>query len=154
MGNAQLSLEVEVQAPPEAVWAAATDWPRQGEWMLGTSVHVIRGDGGAGSELAAFTGVRGVGFLDTMEIVELRPPLCCRVRHSGALISGEGGFRVISRGDGDRSTFVWWEDLSLPSGAGPLWPLARPGFRWGLRRSLDRFAGFVLRHRAGEVGGA
>jgi len=150
MAEAQLSLQVAVPAPPEVVWAAATDWPRQGEWMLGTSVRVVRGDGGEGSELAAFTGLRGVGFLDTMEIVEMRPPLCCRVRHTGDLISGQGGFRVISCGEGDRSTFLWWEDLSLPTGTGPLWPLVRPGFRWGLRRSLDRFAAFAPRHGKGS----
>ncbi|WP_295148235.1 MULTISPECIES: SRPBCC family protein [unclassified Saccharopolyspora] len=147
MGRAQLRLEVPVPAPPEAVWAAATDWPRQGEWMLGTSVHVVRGDGGPGSQLAAFTGFYGLGFLDTMEIVEMREPLCCRVRHTGRLISGEGGFRVISRGDDDRSTFVWWEDLSLPAGTGPAWPVVRPAFAWGLRKSLDRFAVFCVEHR-------
>ena len=148
MGNARLELEVPVRAAPERVWAAATDWARQGEWMLGTEVHVVRGDGGPGSELAAFTGLGGVGFLDTMEIVEMRPPLCCRVRHTGSLVSGEGGFRVIARGEPDESTFTWWEDLSLPTGTGPLWPVLRPGFAWGLRRSLDRFAEFCLHHRA------
>ncbi|GAB2660376.1 SRPBCC family protein [Saccharopolyspora gloriosae] len=148
MGNAQLRLEVPVRAAPEQVWAAATDWPRQGEWMLGTTVHVVSGDGGRGTTLAAFTGLRGVGFLDTMEIIEMRVPLCCRVRHTGALVSGEGGFRVIARGESDESTFVWWEDLATPAGTGMMWPVVRPAFTWGLRRSLDRFAEFCAEYPA------
>lgn len=147
MGNAQLRLEVPVRAAPEQVWAAATDWSRQGEWMLGTSVHVVSGDGGPGTTLAAFTGLRGVGFLDTMEIIEMRRPLCCRVRHTGGLVSGEGGFRVIGHCQADESTFVWWEDLSAPTGTGALWPVVRPAFSWGLRRSLDRFAEFCPSYR-------
>ena len=30
---------IEIDAPPERVWAAVTDWARQGEWMLATDVR-------------------------------------------------------------------------------------------------------------------
>ena len=40
-----LELAVDVAAPAEAVWAAAVDWDRQGEWMLGTRVHGGHGEG-------------------------------------------------------------------------------------------------------------
>ena len=61
-----------VAAPAETTWAALTDWTRQGEWMLGTSVRVTGGDGrGVGSTLAAFTGVGPLGFTDTMRITGL-----------------------------------------------------------------------------------
>ena len=35
---------VHVDAPPRQVWAALTDWTRQGEWMLLTDVEVTGGD--------------------------------------------------------------------------------------------------------------
>src|SRR3712207_7800800 len=35
---------VVVDAPPQQVWAALTDWTRQGEWMLLTDVEVTGGD--------------------------------------------------------------------------------------------------------------
>lgn len=152
MGVAELRLSVQVARSPEVVWAAATDWPRQGEWMVGTEVHLLRGDGGEGSELAAFTGLRGVGFLDHMRIVEWRPPRACLVRHTGGLIVGDGGFEVIARSP-SASTFVWWERLALPPGVGLVWPLVRPVFGWGLRRSLERFASWCERGTDGDEHG-
>ncbi|GAB3284603.1 SRPBCC family protein [Parasphingorhabdus pacifica] len=148
MGVGELRLSVQVGQAAETVWDAATDWPKQGEWMLGTEVFVLAGDGGAGSELAAFTGLRDVGFLDRMEIVEFRPPTRCRVRHTGALVSGTGGFDVIAHGP-RAATFVWWERLELPTGAGLVWPVLRPAVRWGLRRSLNRFESWCGRYAEG-----
>jgi hypothetical protein len=146
VGTTELWVDMPVAEPAETAWAAATDWSRQGEWMLGTEVHVLSGDGGQGSRLAAFTGLRGVGVLDTMEIVEWCPPSCCRVRHTGKLIVGDGGFRVIRR-DPYACTVVWWERLVLPAVAEWVWPLVRPAFLWGLRSSLSRFAMFCTRYR-------
>lgn len=149
-GVAELELSVAVAAPAETVWAAATDWPRQGEWMLGTEVHLVRGDGGQGSHLIAFTGFGGMGFLDTMDIVEFEPIRHCRVRHTGTLINGEGGFRVVDSG-ARASTFVWWEKLTLPTLARVVWPVVQPGFTWGLRRSLTQFATFCEHYRGGSL---
>lgn len=137
-----VALSVEVDAPVERTWAAATDWSRQGEWMLGTQVT---GEGtGAGGELAAFTGVGRFGFLDTMTITAWDPPRYCEVEHTGAVVRGTGVFAVRPLGGG-RSAFDWREDLDLPLGVlGRLgWPLARPLFVAGVRRSLDRFAAWA-----------
>lgn len=143
MGNAELELSVAVAEPAEKVWTAVTDWSRQSAWMLGTEVLVTSGDGGLGSQIAAFTGVSGFGVLDTMEITEWEPPLHCQVRHTGRFIKGDGGFHVIGRGP-YASTLVWWENLILPFGvAGSLaWQVIRPAFTWGLRKSLADFAEF------------
>ncbi|GAA4612818.1 SRPBCC family protein [Saccharopolyspora hordei] len=145
MGPVELRCSVPVQAPPEVVWAAATDWARQGEWMLGTEVHPVGAADGPGGQLLAVTGFAGVGVVDRMEIVEWRPPRSCRVRHVGALVVGSGGFDVVRCGNA-ASTFVWWERLTLPAGAGLVWPVVRPAFSWGLRRSLDAFAEFCRRY--------
>lgn len=138
-------LSVDVAAPAGTTWLALTDWPRQHEWMLGTRVSVVRGDGrSVGSRLAAFTGVRGVGFTDTFEITTWEPPLRCTVRHLGNVIRGTGAFHVHPKGP-QSSTFVWSESLRPPFG--PLgrlgWPVATPAFSVGLRESLRRFARFA-----------
>jgi hypothetical protein len=152
VGTVEFQAAVRIPESADTVWAAATDWTRQGEWMTGTEVHIIHGNGGPGSRLAAFTGVGGVGVLDTMDIVEWLPPECCRVRHVGRLIVGEGGFHVIR--DGPRAcTFVWWERLQLPALGASAWPLLRPAVRWGFDRSLRRFAAFCPRHREETRGG-
>ena len=143
--TAHLELTVDVDAPVEQTWAAATDWARQGEWMLGTKVKGTAQDGiGVGGGIEAFTGVGRLGFLDTMEITRWDPPHACHVLHTGRVVRGTGEFEVRPRGSG--STFVWREDLDLPLGVvGRLgWPLVRPLFRAGVQRSLDRFARWTV----------
>ena len=139
-----LTVRVDVDAPPETVFAAATDWERQGEWMLGTAVRIRRGDGrSVGSELAALTGVAGIGITDSMQITVWDPPSRCEVRHLGKVVRGTGIFGVVPRGR-DAATFAWTEELELPLGAlGDVgWTLVRPIFRRGLQFSLQRFAAF------------
>jgi len=139
-----LTMRVDVDAPPETVFAAATDWERQGEWMLGTTVRIRRGDGrSVGSEVEALTGVRGVGVTDSMRITVWDAPCRCEMRHLGAVVRGTGVFAVAPRGR-DAATFEWTERLELPLGVlGAMGaPLIRPVFGWGLRLSLARFADF------------
>lgn len=148
-----LTLSVEVGAPAGTTWLALTDWSRQNEWMLGTEVHVVAGNGrSVGSRLTAFTGIAGVGFHDTMEIVSWEPPLRCGVRHLGTLVRGTGTFHVQDKGP-QRSVFIWSEQLELPFGPiGALgWPVVRPVFAFGVRRSLDRFARFAESYSVGAV---
>ena len=140
--TAHIAVDVVIDAPPEAVWAAVTDWPRQSEWMLGTVVRSTDLDGvGVGGGLEAFTGVGRLGFLDTMVITEWDPPRRCVVLHTGKVVKGLGIFEVVAL-PGGRSRFVWAEELDLPLGvlgkAG--WPIVRPGFAWGVGRSLQKLA--------------
>lgn len=139
-----LTARVDVNAPPETVFAAATDWDCQGEWILGTTVRVRHGDGrSVGSEVEAVTGIRGIGVIDRMQITVWDPPARCEMRHLGRVVRGTGIFAVQPRGSGS-ATFEWTEQLELPLGAlGRLgWPLVRPIFGRGLQCSLDRFADF------------
>ena len=144
----ELTVPVDVEAPAEAVWRAVTDWEGQGEWMLGTRVHVTSGGDGRepGARLTAVTGIGPVGFTDTMEIVEWNDPggggpRRCVVRHTGKVVRGDGVFEVIEVAPA-RSRVVWSELLDLP--LGPLgrfgWRLVRPAFRAGVAHSLRRMA--------------
>lgn len=143
--TSHLRLDVVVAAPPEAVFAALTQWAEQGRWMLGTRVSVTRGDGvSVGSELSAWTGVGRLGFWDTMEITRWEPPSRVDVLHTGSVVQGTGSMEVLAL-PGRRSRFIWSEDLVIPLGAlGALgWPLVRPVFRAGVRKSLLAFARLV-----------
>lgn len=149
----ELAERVDVPAPLEVVFAAAMDWERQGEWILGTTVRVRQGDGrSVGSEIEAVTGVRGIGVTDTMRITRWEPPVRCEVVHTGRLVRGIGIFAVHPRGT-QEATFEWTEQLDLPLGAvGKLgWNLIRPGFAWGLRQSLDRFVDFCRDYPDGHA---
>jgi hypothetical protein len=148
----ELTETVDVAAPPERVWAALTDWARQGEWMLATDVRPVGGPAQqVGGRIEARTGLplrrgRHLGVLDTMVITGWEPPLRVEVRHTGRVVRGSGVFEIRPRGAG--ATFVWSEVLDLPLGAlgRAGWPLVRPVMRAGVRFSLRRFAAFAARH--------
>jgi hypothetical protein len=150
--RATLPVPVDVDAPADVVWAYVTDWERQGEWMLGTRVRVTGGDGrGVGTHLHAVTGVGPVGVPDTMEVTEFRAPAGdvpgrAAVRHTGAVIKGEGFFEVEALGP-QRSRFTFTELVDLPLGVlGRLgWAVGRPVVRLGFVKSLERMAQRVAR---------
>ena len=147
----ELVERIDVDAPPERVWAALTDWERQGEWMLLTDVRTV--DGAVQrlhGRLAARTGLplpggRHVGVLDTMIITKWEPPRLVEVQHTGRIVRGPGTFEVLPRGE--FSTLVCSEVWYLPYGLlGQLgWFLSRPLVVWGLRTSLRRFAAVAAR---------
>lgn len=142
MSRAVLELRQDVGAPAQVLWDAVVDWRNQGEWMLGTDVEVTAGDGqSVGTELAAFSGVRPIGFLDTMTITEWDPPHRCVVTHTGRLVRGDGIFEVHEV-TARTSEFRWREELDLPLGAlGRLgWPLVKPPFALGVKYSLRKLA--------------
>jgi hypothetical protein len=123
------------------------DWPRQGEWMLATSVA---GSQGAGARVVARTGFGPVGVTDTMLITEWDPPRRCAVRHTGRLVRGSGVFEVSAVGASRPGTpgmteFAWSEQLQLPGPVAAMlgrW-LIEPAGRWVMQLSLRRFARLV-----------
>jgi hypothetical protein len=137
---AEVSLSVDVEAPPEEVWAAAVDWARQGEWMAFTRVS---GGHGLGATLTAFTGVGRLGFDDPMTITAWEPPYRCVVRHDGRVVRGTAAFEVVPAPNG--ATFVWTEWLVLPFGLlGEVgFAVLRPLVLRPLRSSMARFARWV-----------
>ena len=152
--TAEVTVAVDVDAPPEVVWAAVTDWSRQSEWMLGTTVRATTAGGvGRGGGIEAFTGVGSLGFLDPMVITEWDPPRRCVVRHTGRVVRGDGVFEVLALPQG-RSRFVWSEILDLPLGRlGRLgWPVVAPAFGAGVRHSLLKLARDVGREHASGHG--
>ncbi|MGY1748399.1 SRPBCC family protein [Modestobacter sp. SYSU DS0511] len=154
----ELVEQVDVDAPPEQVFAALVDWERQGEWMVLTDVEPDADSGaqGVGGRIAAVTGVRlpfgllggrRIGVLDTMLVTRWEVPRRVDVRHTGKVVRGTGTFEVLPRGE-NGSTFVWTEEVDLPLGAlgRAGWPLARPVIAAAYRVSLRRFAAYARAH--------
>ena len=145
----ELVESIEVDAPPQRVWAAVTDWPRQGEWMVATDVREV--DGNARrlhGRMVARTGLplpggRHVGVRDTMVITEWEPPSRVVVQHTGRIVRGPAIIEIGPRGDG--ALVTWTERLHPPYGllGEVLAWLVRPFFAAGVRFSLRRFARFA-----------
>jgi hypothetical protein len=141
----ELTVAVEVATGQEQTWRAATDWPRQGDWIPLTTVRVTHGDGHRiGDRVVARTALGPVGFDDPMEITGWQPPHRCDVVHHGRVVRGTGIFTVEPSTTGG-SRFVWTECLDLPFGrAGQVaFGLVRPLAVLSLRAALRRFARFA-----------
>lgn len=143
-GAGEVTATVIVRAPAARVFAAFTDWERQGEWIPFTTVRLVKGDGGAGSVVESVTTVGPAILRDEMQVVRMDPPYEVRVVHCGRLLRGPGSLRCTPL-QGDRTQVVWHEWFHLPLGlAGRVaWPLLWPGSKVSLTQALKRFARLV-----------
>lgn len=126
---------------PDSAFAAMVDLAAQERWMIATRLYPV--ESGApvplvGSRVAAFTGVGGLGLLDTMTVTAYEPPRRWVVAKDGALLRGVGTMAVQPIAGGCRAS--WTNELTLPYGMlGRLMflvagPIARAALRACLRR--------------------
>ena len=143
-GSGEVTVKIIVNAPAERVFAAFTNWERQGDWIPFTQVRVAEGDGGPGSLIVAVTAVGKAVLRDEMRVDKVDPPFEVRVVHCGRWLRGPGVMRCTPLG-GDRTQMVWHEWFQLPAGmAGQVaWPVLWPGSKLSLRYALKRFARLV-----------
>lgn len=151
--SALVRAEVRVNAPAHVVWDYVTDWPRQGEWIPLTHVELLpreTGDRarGVGGRFRAWTGIGPVGFWDpiTITVWEQEPDgsARCEVMHTGAVVRGDGEFRVVAEGP-ESCRFMLWENVVVPGG-----PVGALLWR-AVGRFVDRGAASVLRRMARRV---
>lgn len=135
---------IKLSATPEHVFAVATDWENQHRWVFATRARADKNNGqGVGGSIWAFTGLLGIGFIDTMTITAWQPPFVCNIVHTGKVVRGSGSFKVAAGMSG--STFTWSEELELPFGIlnSLAWIFVKPISRWALHLTLKRFQKIV-----------
>jgi carbon monoxide dehydrogenase subunit G len=132
-----LAISLTIDAPIQSVWDALADWEKQGDWMLATKVWVTSSiQEGVGTQISAFTGMKSLGLLDTMEVTSWVPPFVCDVVHTGSIIKGVGKFELHEISP-MQTRFDWSEEVLAPR---PLFLVIFPGLYVGVRISLGRFA--------------
>jgi uncharacterized protein YndB with AHSA1/START domain len=117
------SVELPGVAVPDA-FAAMVDPAAQERWMIATRLYPVQAQvpvPAVGSRVAAFTGVGGFGFLDTMTVTAYEPPHRWVVGKDGDLLRGVGIMQVTPTPEGCRAT--WTNELTPPFGL-----LGRVGF--------------------------
>ena len=98
--------------------------------------------------LSLAPGIGPVGFWDplTITVWEQEPDgsARCEVMHTGAVVRGDGEFRVVAEGPAS-CRFMLWENLEVPGGpfGALLWRV--------VGRFVNRGAGSVLRRMARRV---
>ena len=137
MRSNYIAISLTIDSPIQTVWDALADWEKQGEWMLATKVWVTSSiQSGIGTRISAFTGIKNLGILDTMEVTSWVPPFVCDVVHTGSIIKGVGRFELHEITP-TQTRFDWSEEVLAPR---PLFLLGFPGLYLGVRISLARFA--------------
>jgi uncharacterized protein YndB with AHSA1/START domain len=136
----EASASVDLAADPETVFAAVSDWERQGQWIPLTRVRVVDGPPGLGQRVVARTAVGRIGFDDSMTVTWWDPPHRCEVLHTGRVVRGTGVFLVEPVDGGSR--FTWQERVLVPGGslARLVWPAARVVTRACLALAQRRLA--------------
>lgn len=138
---------VEVDAPPEHVWATLIDIERQPEWM-----HDLRDvrlltppPVGVGTRAVGRVQAFGIAVEDPIEVTAFEPPRRYAIRHAG-FVRGSGDIRLVpDGGDGDTATtLVIWEEILAPRLLPHLGGLVVAAiFRPIFERDLERLAALV-----------
>lgn len=137
--------------PVDRAFSALVDPAAQERWMIATRLYPVQAAArvpDVGSRLAAFTGIGGVGFLDTMTVTAYEPPHRWVVDKDGRLLRGVGTMAVTPTPGGSRAT--WTNELMLPFGPIGRWGflIIRPAVEVALTACLRRMARML---RAGTL---
>ncbi len=145
---ARIRVSIDIDAPPEQVWAAIRDVRGHAAWMADArAIRVTsRRSEGVGTAFECDTQLGPLRTTDRMEITEWRPARAMGVRHTG-VVTGDGRFtlRPVRRSNRARTRFRWQERLTFP------WWLGGPVgavvggrvLRWVWRRNLTALKAMV-----------
>ena len=141
----EISIQVEIAAPPKVVWAAIADVRTHTDWMADAQAIRLTSEKteGVGTTFECDTRVGLLHTKDRMMVTEWVPNLLMGVRHEG-LVMGEGRFTLTGNGS-DSTLFAWTENLVFPwwLGGSVVGLLSRPLLRGLWRRNLGRLKHLV-----------
>jgi len=146
----KVQVSVQIDAPPDVVWAAVEDIATHVEWMADAAAIRFTSPTrrGVGTTFDCDTRIGPFRMTDRMEVTEWRPGKVMGITHTG-LVTGTGRFtlRRLRRG---RTRFGWEECLRFPwSFGGPLGAfVANPVLMAIWRRNLRN-----LKHRVEQQRG-
>lgn len=135
-----LTFSITIQASQRAVFEYLSDWERQSDWIMFTTVKQLPGATSPRAvNLLAITKFGPIKLIDTMVITDWQPCERIAVEHTGRVILGKGVFSVKHLSD-DSCLFTWQEITPVPFGLiGKLGlfffqPLIRLPFQSSLRK--------------------
>ena len=110
-----ISVSIEIDATPAAVWAVVEPVERHVDWMNDAVAIRFVSDQmrGVGTTFLCDTKVGPITLVDRMEITEWEPEVTMGVRHSG-VVTGSGVFTLTPIDLGRRTRFTWTESLTFP----------------------------------------
>ncbi|MDO5701371.1 MAG: SRPBCC family protein [Bowdeniella nasicola] len=128
----EFTLHLDLDAPPEEVWAKLWDLERHTQAIPLTAVRLVAGDRlTEDSRFIARTGLGPFGFDDRMAVRTFEPPRCAVIVKEGSLLFGTITATLTPVAGGCR--LRWRQTYALTHVPNSL---ARPLLRRGYRRAL------------------
>jgi len=98
----------------DQVFEALVDWRGHEEWVPLTKVKILSGDGAAGTEFIATSGVGPLALPDRMRVDSLdREARTSRITKVGPVLTGVVDLTVTSLGE-NSSSVHWVENVQVP----------------------------------------
>ncbi len=110
-----VTVSIDITAPPEVVWAAVEVVERHVDWMADAVAIRFESEQerGVGTTFLCDTKIGPIKLTDRMEITRWDPGEAMGVRHSG-IVTGSGVFTLEPLAGGTRTKFTWTESLEYP----------------------------------------
>jgi uncharacterized protein YndB with AHSA1/START domain len=141
---AAVKVHIDIDAPPERVWAALEDISTHVRWMADAETITFSSPqtSGVGTTFDCLTRIGPISLVDRMEVTEWTAGRRMGVRHVG-VVTGTGAFTLSGRRRGRVTRFSWRERLEFPwwmggpVGAFAAKPVLGAVWRRNLRRLRD-----------------
>lgn len=134
-GAIHLTMEIEIDRPPHAVWPYLVDWERLDRWMLEARDFRVVGDRreGVGVESEATIRIAGISTRDRIRVSRWEPPAVLEIEHLG-WVKGRG---YMELGPTEAGTRLFWRETLRPPW-GMLGAIGIRLFRRSMRRTFER----------------
>lgn len=116
MKTVTLTYSVDIAATQQVVFNYISDWEKQSEWVLFTSVKQVQNVPKDNTQsLIATTKLGPLKIVDTMNVTSWQPYERIVVEHTGRMVRGKGIFSVAKKSN-DTCAFIWQEITPVPFG--------------------------------------
>ena len=144
MARVQFTVSRNLDLPADRVFAELIDWKAHEDWVPLTKVVIHSGDGGAGTEFTATSGIKPLALPDRMRIDTLDPEsMTVHVTKLGPILTGTVELSVTSTGS-NSCRLDWFEDVRVPVLpqflANPVGAAARQGFTTSIKKMAKKLA--------------
>ena len=139
MKTVTLTFRIHINADQQKIFEYVTDWEKQSDWIMFTTVKELSKSTNKDINLLAITKFGPLKLIDTMVVTELKPFERIVVEHTGRVVLGKGVFGIHRISD-KKCEFVWQEITPVPFGIiglvslVVLGPIFRLPFHFSLRR--------------------
>jgi carbon monoxide dehydrogenase subunit G len=144
MARVQFTVSRNLDLPAERVFAELIDWKAHEDWVPLTKVVIHSGDGGAGTEFTATSGIKPLALPDRLRIDALdSEAMTVHVTKLGPILTGTVELSVTSTGS-NSCRLDWFEDVRVPVLpqflATPVGAAARQAFTTSIKKMAKKLS--------------